>query len=65
MEKQEHPLAHKFHQVYANIPIPMRSEIISVVDNEPVSWKIVRLEVNGNTKLSHKILNSLRELEII
>lgn len=55
----------KFYKVYSNLPINLRDEMIVVVDNEPITWKVAKLEVDGNTKLGEIILEKLEGLDII
>lgn len=58
-------LKEKFYKVYANVPLGLREEIILVMDDEPISWKIARLEIDGETKTAKKILEKLEALGII
>ena len=55
----------RFLKVYSNLPINLRKEIISVIDEKPVSWDVAYLEVKSDTKLGQKILKKLSELNII
>ncbi len=55
----------KFLKVYANLPVGVRSEIIAVIDNEPMTWNVCWLEVKQNTKLSKKILEYLTKMKFI
>lgn len=55
----------KFYHVYANVPLNLREEIILVIDDEPISWKVAKLEVDGETELSKKILVKLEALGVI
>lgn len=54
-----------FRQVYANLPLGARREIVAVVDGEELSWQAVWLEVSQNTEKSEKILDYLFELKIL
>lgn len=55
----------KFFEVYANIPLGVRNEIIVVVDGEPLSWKAAKLEVEQDTPKSKEILDILTKLKIL
>ncbi|KKU87478.1 MAG: hypothetical protein UY17_C0017G0005 [Candidatus Beckwithbacteria bacterium GW2011_GWC2_47_9] len=55
----------KFLKVYANLPLGERSEVVVVVDNEPLSWNAAHLEVEQNTPTGKKILEILTKLEIL
>ena len=57
--------AEKFFKVYANLPLPLRSEIIVVVDDEPITWRVAHLEISNKTKLGETILEKLEALKII
>ena len=55
----------KFYHVYCNLPLPIREEIIIVIDKEPISWKVAKLEVDNHTKIGQEILQKLVELDFI
>lgn len=55
----------RFFKVYANLPLGLREEIILVIGNEPITWKVAYLEISENTKLGEKILEKLEALEFI
>lgn len=55
----------KFLQIYANLPLNQRTEIIVVVNNEPFTWNAVKIEVENNTDKGKEILEKLVELGII
>ena len=55
----------KFYKVYGNLPLNLRDEIIVVINNEPISWKVAKLEIDADTKIGQEILIKLDELEII
>ncbi len=55
-----------FIRVYANIPIPIRHEIIYINDKgKPISWDVAYLEIENNTELGRKILERLSRMKII
>ena len=54
-----------FEQVYANLPLNARNEIVAVIDNEPLSWNDARVEVQNNTEKGKEILQKLVELKFI
>ncbi len=54
-----------FFKVYANLPLNLREEVILVINNEPITWKVAYLEIDGDTKLGKQILEKLEALEII
>lgn len=56
----------RFYRVYANLPINLRKEIISVLPQKgPVTWNVAYLEVENDTELGKEILKKLDELKII
>jgi hypothetical protein len=55
----------RFYNVYNNLPLGIRDEVILVIGGEPVSWKIVKLEVDNNTPLSKEMLEKLISLGFI
>lgn len=58
-------LKEKFYTVYNNLPLNLRDEVILVLENEPITWKVARLEVDQNTKLSCTILEKLVALGVL
>lgn len=54
-----------FLKTYANLPINLRTEIIAVLDDEPMTWNVCWLEIENDTKLGKRILKYLRRLKII
>lgn len=58
-------LSERFYKVYNNLPLNVREEVVIVVNNEPITWKVAKLEVDQNTALSNEILKKLSNLQII
>lgn len=55
----------RFLKIYANVPFGARKEIILTLDDKPMSWDVVFIEVSNHTKLSEIILKKLQKLGII
>lgn len=55
----------RFFKMYANLPLNIREEVILVIDGEPISWRIARVEIESNTEKGRRILEKLIALEII
>ncbi len=55
----------KFLQIYANLPLNSRSEIVVVVDDEPLTWNAAKLEIENDTKKGEEILEKLVMLGIL
>ena len=54
-----------FRKAYSNLPEKIREEIIVIVDEKPFTWNSAYFEVKNNTETGKKILNNLKELELI
>ena len=55
----------KFFTLYSNLPLAEREKVILVIDNEPISWNVAYQQVKNDTKLSHKLLKIMEELEFL
>ena len=55
----------KFLQIYANLPLNQRNEIIIVIDDESLTWNAVKIEVENDTLMGRRILDKLIGLGII
>lgn len=55
----------KFEQIYANLPLQQRNEIIVVIDDEPLTWNVARIEIQQNTVKGQEILKKLERLQIL
>lgn len=55
----------KFLRVYANLPLNQRNEIVVVIDDEPMTWNAVRVEIENDTEKGKEILKKLVDLQII
>jgi len=55
----------KFNRIYANLPSSEREDVAVVVDGKPYSWNAAYIEVGAGSELATKILEKLRELDLI
>ena len=55
----------KFQRAYSNLPLEFRTEICVVIDDEPVTWNVAKLEIDNNSEKGNKILDKLFELKIL
>lgn len=55
----------RFHQIYANLPLSLRNEIVVVIDDEPLTWNAAKIEIENNTKKGKEILEKLIKMEIV
>ena len=63
--KKDENLKERFLKIYANLPIGVRSEIICVVEDRPISWNVAFVEIDQDTPLSKIILEKLNKLNLI
>jgi hypothetical protein len=54
-----------FLKIYANLPLSVRSDVVVVVKNEPLTWNSAHLEVEQNTPVGKEILEILTKLKIL
>lgn len=55
----------EFMELYSNLPIKTRGEIVVVVMGEPLSWNVAKKEIENNTQLAKEIVKKLIELKIL
>lgn len=55
----------KFQQIYANLPLSARKEIVVVVDKEPLTWSAAKVEVDNDTEKGREILGKLSAMELL
>lgn len=55
----------KFYKSYANLPLELRSEICLVIEGEPITWNVVKLEIDNSTPKGTIILQKLFDLNIL
>lgn len=60
MDKKE-----AFFKVYSNVPIEERSNVVVVINKQPISWALAYQEIKNDTSTGQKILKILEELGII
>ena len=64
-QKEYEDLKAKFLKVVADVPIPLREEIIAMVDNKGVSWNVAYGEVKNDTKNSKDLLKHLTQIGLL
>jgi hypothetical protein len=55
----------RFLRIYANLPLNERTQIVVVLENEPVTWELARNEIIHETNRGKAILEKLAGLRII
>jgi hypothetical protein len=63
--KDESDLATRFMRIYANLPIEERTQVVVVLNDEPISWEVARNEIAHETQRGKSILDKLKKLSII
>lgn len=54
-----------FFRTYANLPLGVRNEIVAVVDSEPITWNVAKLEIEQDTEKGKQVLEMLFKLGIL
>lgn len=55
----------KFFKIFANVPQPLREEIIAIVDDDSYTWHTANAEIEHDTENAKKILTQLHKIEVI
>jgi len=55
----------RFYKVYNNLPLTLRGEVIVVIDDEAISWKLAKLYIDEDTKIGEEILKKLERYGFI
>ncbi|KKU14409.1 MAG: hypothetical protein UX21_C0020G0014 [Microgenomates group bacterium GW2011_GWC2_45_8] len=61
----ESNLKQRFYSTYNKIPLGVRDEPILVIEDDSISWRIARIEIDTETQLSKIILKKLDALKLI
>lgn len=54
-----------FYRTYADLPMGVRGEIIAVVENNPLTWNSLRIEVDNDTPIARKALENMVKMGIL
>ncbi len=55
----------RFLKIYANLPSRLKDQIVVVIDDEPMTWNAVYLELKEESELGKRIMKKLIEMEVI
>lgn len=55
----------RFQQIYANLPLNARNEIIVVIDDKPLTWNAAKIEVDNDTPAGQEIIKKLIAMGIL
>jgi len=58
-------LESRFYKTFANLPLGVRDEIVLVMNNQPMTWNVIKLEVEIKSKLSKEALKLMDELKLL
>ena len=64
-KKEYDKLKAHFLKSFANVPFPLRNEIIAVVGSETFTWSSAKEEIIRDTNNAKKILSLLNEMGVI
>ncbi len=66
MNKGEYEvLKAKFFRQIASVPIPLKDEIIAVIDDKGVSWNAAYAEIKQDTKNAKIIIQKLKDIGLL
>ena len=66
MDKKEYEiLKAKFLKIVATVPLPLRGEIIAIVDKKTVSWDVAYGEIKQDTINATIILEHLKKMGLV
>ena len=58
-------LESRFYKTLANLPLGVRDEIVLVINSQPMTWNVIKLEVDIESKLSKEALKLMNELKLL
>ncbi len=58
-------LKSRFYKTFANLPLGVRNEIVLVIDGQPMTWNVIKLEVDTDSVLSKEALKMMSELKLL
>ena len=45
-------LEDRFYKVYSSLPLGVRNETILVINDDPITWKVAKLEIDNKTPIA-------------
>ena len=58
-------LKSRFYKTLANLPLGVRDEIVLVINKQAMTWNVIKLEVDTDSKLSKEALKLMDELKLL
>ncbi len=65
MAKEYEKLRAGFFKAFANVPVPLREEIITAIEGETFTWYTANAEIEHNTAKAKRIVEQLHTLKVI
>ena len=66
MDKKEYDvLKARFLKLIASVPLPLRGEIIAVVDNHTISWNAAYGEIKQDTGKAKAVVKHLKQIKLL
>ena len=63
--KEYEVLKARFLKLIANVPPPLREEIIAVVGTETMSWNVANAEIKQDTDKAKELLKHLKQIKLL
>ena len=58
-------LKSRFYKTFADLPLGVRDEIVLVLNGQPMTWNVIKFEVDVDSKLSKEALKLMSELKFL
>jgi hypothetical protein len=58
-------LKDRFRLTFIDLPLPERDKVAIVVEGKPLTWNVLRLEVEAGTKIAEESLEILSDLKLL
>ena len=65
MTKEYETLKAGFFKAFANVPAPLREEIIAAISGETFTWYTANAEIGHDTSKARKIIEQLQKMKVI
>ena len=65
MKEDYAALKAKFLSLVAAVPVPLRTEIIAVVNNSTINWDVAAEEIRRDTDTAKQIIKQLRKVGLL
>lgn len=55
----------RFLKTFVDLPISERSNVAAVIDGNPLSWNVVKIEIEAETKIGSRVLAFLDKNDLL